>query len=95
VTITVHVATALVPALDGRRRVDLGVPHGSELPHVLQTLFSLYPRLQAYLPNERRGKLGIQLSLMFRPRVSGLSLRDGEPLFLVAGQPRRLADQAA
>lgn len=94
--VTVHVAGALQGALDGRRKVELGMPSGAELPDVLQTLISLYPKLRVLIPHESKAR-ALQLNVMYEPANEAMPLRmiEGQRLYLVAGQPKRLSDSAA
>ncbi len=60
--VTVLVPSSLRAALDGKRRVELGVPAGSGVGEVLQTLLTLYPKLARVLASERQhGKQGLTL----------------------------------
>ena len=93
-TITVHVPPTLLAAFEGRNRVDLGVPANAGLGDVLQAVFALYPRLSAFMAHER-SRAPMELTVLLAPGVDSFRLRDGERLFLVARQPRRLAEQAA
>jgi hypothetical protein len=52
--VTVVVAASLRAAFDGRSKLELGVPPGADVGDVMQTLFSLYPKLVQLIPNERR-----------------------------------------
>jgi molybdopterin converting factor small subunit len=62
VNVTVLVPANLRSALDGKRRVDLGVPSGSGVGEVLQTLLTLYPKLARRVATERRhGRQGLTL----------------------------------
>ena len=60
--VTVLVPVSLRSALDGKRRVELGVPAGSGVGEVLQTLLTLYPKLARVLASERQqGRQGLTL----------------------------------
>ena len=60
--VTVLVPASLRSALDGKRRVELGVPAGSGVGEVLQTLLTLYPKLSRMVATERRhGRQGLTL----------------------------------
>ncbi len=60
--VTVLIPSSLRGALDGKRRVELGVPAGSGVGEVLQTLLTLYPKLARVLATERRqGRQGLTL----------------------------------
>src|SRR5687768_13485632 len=52
--VTVMVPNSLRTAVEGRRRLELGVPSSADVGDVLQTLFKLYPKLASHLPNERK-----------------------------------------
>ena len=51
--VTVHVAPALSRVMEGRRRLELGLPAGAGPAEVWDTLLSLYPGLRGCLPGER------------------------------------------
>jgi hypothetical protein len=53
--VTVLVAEALRAAVDGRVRLDLGVPPHSGVADVLETLLKLYPKLARHLASDRLG----------------------------------------
>ncbi len=93
-TVTIHVPPPLVAAFEGRNRVDLGVPTGTGLGDVLQAVFALYPKLAAFVAHERSAP-GAELTVWLPAGVDSFRLRDGTRLYLVAHQPRRLAEQAA
>ncbi len=60
--VTVLVPSSLRSAVDGKRRVELGVPAGSGVGEVLQTLLTLYPKLARVLATERQhGRQGLTL----------------------------------
>ena len=59
---TVHVAPALSRAVEGRRRLELGLPAGAGPAELWDTLLALYPGLRPWLP----GELGAE------PRLLGL-----------------------
>jgi hypothetical protein len=60
VNVTVLVPSSLKSALDGKRRVELGVPTGSGVGEVLQTLLTLYPKLSRMVATERlHGRQGL------------------------------------
>lgn len=93
--VTVYVALALTGALDGRRKVELGLPPTADLGDVLQTLITLYPKLGVHLPHEGPTQK-LQMSVLYQPRSEAwpLRLREGQTVYLVADQPRRLTDAA-
>lgn len=53
--VTVMVPSALKVAVDGRQKLQLGVPPGTGVAEVLQTLLKLYPKLGQYVTNDRPG----------------------------------------
>jgi len=62
VTVTVLVPVSLRAALDGKPRVELGVPPGAGVGEVLQALLTLYPKLARRVASERRaGRPGLTL----------------------------------
>jgi hypothetical protein len=92
VNVTLLASRNLVPALEGRDRIELGVPQSATLVDVLETLFTLYPKLGRFLASERR-PLRSALQLMVDERsgqalLSGGRLREGDRLYLSAPAPR-------
>jgi hypothetical protein len=67
VNVTVLVPSTLRAAVDGKHKLDLGVPAGAGVGEVLQTLLTLYPKLRTALANEIRPRRQ-QLSVVFEPR---------------------------
>jgi len=63
VNVTVHVAPALSGVMEGRRRLELGLPSGAGPAELWDTLLSLYPGLRGCLPGDRGAE----------PRLLGLS----------------------
>ena len=60
--VTVLIPASLRSALDGKRRVELGVPAGSGVGEVLQTLLTLYPKLSRRVATEKsQGRQGLTL----------------------------------
>lgn len=60
--VTVLVPNSLKSAVDGKRRVELGVPAGAGVGEVLQTLLALYPKLARRVATERQhGRQGLTL----------------------------------
>lgn len=97
-TVTVHIAEAIRPAVDGRRQVSLGVPSTASVGDILESLFKLYPRLVQHMASERRGtasqglrlvvasaELGIPDSAATRPE----SIQQGQRLYLFAAPARK------
>ncbi|MFZ5472072.1 MAG: hypothetical protein ACOZIN_21795 [Myxococcota bacterium] len=82
--VTVMVADALRPAVEGRPKLELGVPSGAELGEVLQTLFELYPKLAQHMPSEKtaaRAHLAVYLAEPLTGRRS-LAIREGQKVWL-------------
>ena len=52
--VTVLVPSTLRAAVDGKHKLDLGVPAGAGVGEVLQTLLTLYPKLRAAMANETK-----------------------------------------
>ncbi len=52
--VQVMMPESLRAAVEGRFRVELGVPPTADVADVVQTLVLLYPKLTAHLPSERR-----------------------------------------
>lgn len=90
--VTVHVASALVPAFEGRRQVSLGLPPSADVGDLVQALLALYPRLGQHLIDDRR-ETPVQVRLLADiPEGRGVRVREGQQVYLVADQPRRLTD---
>jgi len=94
--IVVEIAPPLIGAVDGRRRLELGVPPNSDVGDLLDTLLKLYPKLLNHVDNDlRKGASGLNVfwanrsqgELPSRPR-----LKDGEKLYLCAPVLKRLAE---
>jgi hypothetical protein len=85
VNVTVHVAARLRGAVEGRRKLDLGLPPSANLGDLVQALLTLYPKLRAHLTGERPERPGapqVQMKVMADARM--------RRVYLVADQPRRL-----
>lgn len=94
--VTVHVAGPLRAAVEGRRKVDLGLPSSADVGDMLQALFALYPKLTQHVLNERKFKTDrdrVELRLLFDGQPGEvIRLREGVRVYLVADQPHRLTD---
>lgn len=97
-TVTVHIAEALRPSVDGRRQVSLGVPSTASVGDILESLFKLYPRLVQHMASERRGTASQGLRLVVAGSALGLadsaggrpeSIQQGQRLYLFAAPPRK------
>lgn len=81
--VTVLVAKSLAPAVEGRSKLDLGVPTGADLGDLLQTLLELYPRLRMHLATERspaRQQLWLAIGEPAHPGAP--ALREGQRVWL-------------
>ncbi|MHB8878685.1 MAG: ubiquitin family protein [Myxococcaceae bacterium] len=85
----IMVPDSLRSAVEGRRKVELGVPQSADLGDVVQTLIALYPKLAAHLPSDRR-PIRQQLNIFFSEQA-GLELarhrsglKEGQVLYLSA-----------
>ena len=90
--VTIVLPHSLRPAVDGRRRLELGVPLTADLGDVLQTLFTLYPKLKAFVPSDKRGirqELNVFLSEQgtrdLADRRKGM--REGQKVYVFASSP--------
>jgi hypothetical protein len=85
--VTVHVAPALWRVMEGRRRLELGLPPGADAAELWDTLLALYPGLRACLPGDldshcrllglwggQAERLPSQLCLVGRPAAGGVTL---------------------
>ena len=52
--VTVLIPSTLRSAVDGKHKLDLGVPAGAGVGEVLQTLLTLYPKLRSAMASETR-----------------------------------------
>lgn len=81
--VTVLVPSTLRAAVDGKHKLDLGVPAGSGVGEVLQTLLTLYPKLRSALASDTRWRRQ-QLSVVVEPRTARRGQRDGVRVWLFA-----------
>ncbi len=81
--VTVLVPSTLRAAVDGKHKLDLGVPAGSGVGEVLQTLLTLYPKLRTAMANETRPRRQ-QLTVVIEPRTSTRGAREGVRVWLFA-----------
>ncbi|HSP19304.1 MAG TPA: hypothetical protein VLQ79_07315 [Myxococcaceae bacterium] len=80
---TVLVPSTLRSAVDGKHKLDLGVPAGAGVGEVLQTLLTLYPKLRSAMASEMRLRRQ-QLTVVFEPRPAGRGNRDAVRVWLFA-----------
>jgi molybdopterin converting factor small subunit len=83
VNVTVLVPSTLRSAVDGKHKLDLGVPAGAGVGEVLQTLFTLYPKLKTALASETRPRRQ-QLTVVVEPRPALRGAREGVRVWLFA-----------
>lgn len=79
--VTIIVSEALRSALEGRRKVELGVPKTADIGDVLQALLALYPKLGAHVPSERR-PVRQYLNVVAQGTAPSGVLREGETVYL-------------
>ncbi len=84
--VTVMVPPALHQAVGGRAQLELGVPATADVGDVLSTLITLYPKLAAALPSDRKaghGHLGVVVQEHLGRDVIGTRpMEDGQRVFL-------------
>jgi hypothetical protein len=83
VNVTVLVPSTLHSAVDGKHKLDLGVPAGSGVGEVLQTLLTLYPKLRWAMASETRPRRQ-QLTVVVEPHSVRGGHRDGVRVWLFA-----------
>ena len=81
--VTVLVPSTLRSAVDGKHKLDLGVPAGAGVGEVLQTLLTLYPKLRGALASETRPRRQ-QLTVVVEPRPVRRGSREGVRVWLFA-----------
>ena len=81
--VTVLVPSTLRAAVDGKHKLDLGVPAGAGVGEVLQTLLTLYPKLRGALASETRPRRQ-QLTVVVEPRPPLRGSREGVRVWLFA-----------
>ena len=83
--VTVLVPPTLRAAVEGKHKLDLGVPAGAGVGEVLQTLLTLYPKLRGAVASETRLRRQ-QLSVVVEPPSVRRGLREGVRVWLFASQ---------
>lgn len=81
--VTVLVPSTLRSAVDGKHKLDLGVPAGSGVGEVLQTLLTLYPKLRSAMASDTRLRRQ-QLTVVVEPRSAQRGHRDSVRVWLFA-----------
>jgi molybdopterin converting factor small subunit len=85
-TVTVHIPAPLRNAVEGRRKLNLGLPPSADVGDLVQALLTLYPKLRAHVSQDLRAMPDgqkVQMKVLADPRM--------RKVYLVADQPRRLA----
>ena len=85
-TVTVHIAARLRAAVEGRRKLDLGLPPSADFGDLVQALLTLYPKLRAHVSAERHEKQESGPQVHMKVMADARMRR----VYLVADQPRRL-----
>ncbi len=86
--VTVVVAATLAPVMDGRRKLELGLPPSATVGDLMETLLKLYPRLAQHMANERKaGRPGFSLFLT----EPGPNLREGNTVLLTTAPQKKEA----
>jgi hypothetical protein len=96
VNVTVMVPPTLKGAVDGRGRLDLGVPSSADLGDLVESLLKLYPKLALHMASEKRPMrptLGLFVSeqMLQQFAVSRFGLKEGQKLYLSSAPLRREA----
>lgn len=81
--VTVLVPSTLRAAVDGKHKLDLGVPAGAGVGEVLQTLLTLYPKLRGAMASETRLRRQ-QLTVVVESRPPLRGAREGVRVWLFA-----------
>ena len=81
--VTVLVPPTLRAAVDGKHKLDLGVPAGAGVGEVLQTLLTLYPKLRGAMASDTRPRRQ-QLTVVFESRPPLRGAREGVRVWLFA-----------
>ncbi len=94
--VTVMVPPTLKGAVDGRGRLDLGVPPSADLGDLVESLFKLYPKLALHMASEKRPtrptlNLFVSEQMLQQFAQSSFGLREGQKLYLSAAPLRREA----
>ena len=81
--VTVLIPSTLRAAVDGKHKLDLGVPAGAGVGEVLQTLLTLYPKLRGAMASDTRPRRQ-QLTVVFESRPPLRGAREGVRVWLFA-----------
>ena len=81
--VTVLVPSTLRAAVEGKHKLDLGVPAGSGVGEVVQTLLTLYPKLRGAMASETRPRRQ-QLTVVVESRPQLRGARDALRVWLFA-----------
>jgi hypothetical protein len=83
VNVTVLIPSTLRAAVDGKHKLDLGVPAGAGVGEVLQTLLTLYPKLRGAMASDTRPRRQ-QLTVVFESRPPLRGARESLRVWLFA-----------
>lgn len=94
--VTVMVPKSLRPSVEGKVKVNLGLPPSANVGDLLEALFTLYPKLKQHVASDKNAKANhLTLFAADSPFKDGprwrIGLREGQTLYLSAAQPKRLA----
>jgi hypothetical protein len=94
VNVTVIVPNALRSAVDGRARINLGLPSKANVGDLLEALFTLYPKLRSHVATEHKtGKQPKHFSLLgaqSQAQKVTIGLHEGQTFYLAAAHSKRL-----
>jgi len=81
-------------AVEGRRRLELGVPPSANVGDVVEALLNLYPKLHQHVANERVNdprQINVYWASAGR---RGERFREGQRVYLMSFKPKRLGTPA-
>ena len=89
--VTVIVSHHLRDAVEGRRRLELGLPRTADVGDVVEALLSLYPKLFQHLASERHAERR-QMSIYWNAQPGRRTdrFKEGQRVYLMALKPKRL-----
>lgn len=92
--VTVMVPNALRSAVDGRAKVNLGLPSKANVGDLLEALFTLYPKLRSHVATENKVLKQLKYFSLFATEAQSdrpaPGLREGQTFYLAATQAQRL-----
>jgi hypothetical protein len=95
--IVIEIAPPLIAAVDGRRRLELGVPPNSDVADIVDTLLKLYPKLVNHVTTDRLRKSQTGMNVYWSGKNKGempvkSRLLEGQTVYLCASPSKRLAE---